>query len=93
MLAIGRALMSSSRLLLLDESSPGLSPLMSQEVLGALKHLCERGVSVLIVEQNVHSALSVASRAYVFETGRIVAEDSAANIRIDPDLLRAYLGG
>ena len=48
---------------------------------------------MLIVEQNVHSALSVASRAYVFETGRIIAEDTAANIRNDPDLLRAYLGG
>jgi branched-chain amino acid transport system ATP-binding protein len=93
MLAIGRALMSQPRLLLLDEPSLGLSPLMSQEVLGALKGLCQQGITVLIVEQNVHSALSVASRAYVFETGRIVAEDSAANIRNDPDLMRAYLGG
>ena len=93
MLAIGRALMSGPRLLLLDEPSLGLSPLMSLEVLGALKHLSEQGITVLIVEQNVHSALSVASRAYVFETGRIIAEDTAANIRNDPDLLRAYLGG
>jgi len=92
MLAIGRALMSGPRLLLLDEPSLGLSPLMSQEVLGALKRLCAQGITVLIVEQNVHSALAVANRAYVFETGRIVAEDSAANIRNDPDLLRAYLG-
>jgi branched-chain amino acid transport system ATP-binding protein len=92
MLAIGRALMSAPRLLLLDEPSLGLSPLMSQEVLGALQQLCTQGVTVLIVEQNVHSALSVASRAYVFETGRVVAEDTAAIIRNDPNLQRVYLG-
>jgi branched-chain amino acid transport system ATP-binding protein len=93
MLAIGRALMSGPRILLLDEPSLGLSPLMAQEVLGALRQLCEQGMTILIVEQNVHSALSVASRAYVFETGQIVAENSAANILNDPGLLRAYLGG
>jgi branched-chain amino acid transport system ATP-binding protein len=92
MLAIGRALMSGPKLLLLDEPSLGLSPLMSQEVLGALRELCEQGITIVIVEQNVHSALSVASRAYVFETGRVVAENSAANILGNPDLLRAYLG-
>jgi branched-chain amino acid transport system ATP-binding protein len=92
MLAIGRALMSAPRVLLLDEPSLGLSPLMSQEVLGALRELCAQGITIVIVEQNVHSALSVAGRAYVFETGRIVAENSAANILEDPDLLRAYLG-
>jgi branched-chain amino acid transport system ATP-binding protein len=92
MLAIGRALMSAPKLLLLDEPSLGLSPLMSQEVLGALRALCEQGVTILIVEQNVHSALAVASRAYVFETGRIVAESDAAGILRNPDLLRAYLG-
>jgi branched-chain amino acid transport system ATP-binding protein len=92
MLAIGRALMSSPQLLLLDEPSLGLSPLMSQEVLGALRQLCEQGITIVLVEQNVHSALSVAGRAYVFETGRVVAENSAANILGDPDLLRAYLG-
>jgi branched-chain amino acid transport system ATP-binding protein len=92
MLAIGRALMSGPKLLLLDEPSLGLSPLMSQEVLGALRELCRQGITVLIVEQNVHSALSVASRAYVFETGRVVAESSAADMLGNPDLLRAYLG-
>ncbi len=92
MLAIGRALMSGPKLLLLDEPSLGLSPLMSQEVLGALRELCEQGITIVIVEQNVHSALFVASRAYVFETGRVVAENSAANILRDPDLLRTYLG-
>lgn len=92
MLAIGRALMSAPKLLLLDEPSLGLSPLMSQEVLRALRDLCEQGITILIVEQNVYSALSVASRAYVFETGRIVAEKDAASILRDPDVLRAYLG-
>jgi len=92
MLAIGRALMSGPRLLLLDEPSLGLSPLMSQEVLGALRELCRQGITILIVEQNVHSALSVASRAYVFETGRVVAEGNAADMLGNPDLLRAYLG-
>ncbi|MET4290551.1 branched-chain amino acid transport system ATP-binding protein [Bradyrhizobium sp. LB8.2] len=92
MLAIGRALMSDPKLLLLDEPSLGLSPLMSQEVLGALRELCQQGITILIVEQNVHSALSVASRAYVFETGRVVGEGRAADMLGNPDLLRAYLG-
>lgn len=92
MLAIGRALMSGPKLLLLDEPSLGLSPLMSQEVLGALRELCQQGITILIVEQNVHSALSVASRAYVFETGRVVGEGRAADMLGNPDLLRAYLG-
>jgi branched-chain amino acid transport system ATP-binding protein len=92
MLAIGRALMSGPHLLLLDEPSLGLSPLMSQEVLSALGRLRDQNMTIVIVEQNVHSALSVASRAYVFETGRIAAENSSANILGDPDLLRAYLG-
>ena len=92
MLAIGRALMSGPKLLLLDEPSLGLSPLMSQEVLGALRELCQQGITVLIVEQNVHSALSVASRAYVFETGRVVVESSSTDMLGNPDLLRAYLG-
>ncbi len=93
MLAIGRALMSAPQVLLLDEPSLGLSPLMSQEVLAALQQLAAQGITVLIVEQNVHSALSVAARAYVFESGRIVAEDTAARLSTDPGLLRAYLGG
>lgn len=92
MLAIGRALMSGPKLLLLDEPSLGLSPLISQEVLGALRELCQQGITILLVEQNVHSALSVANRAYVFETGCVVAEGGASDILSNPDLLRAYLG-
>jgi branched-chain amino acid transport system ATP-binding protein len=65
---------------------------VSQEVLGALRDLREQGITILIVEQNVYSALSVASRSYVFETGRIVAESDAASILRNPEILRAYLG-
>ena len=93
MLAIGRALMSAPRILLLDEPSLGLSPLIMQEVLAVARQLRDQGITIVLVEQNVHNALSVANRAYVFTTGRIVAEDSAAGLLKNPDLLRAYLGG
>jgi branched-chain amino acid transport system ATP-binding protein len=93
MLAIGRALMSGPKLLLLDEPSLGLSPLMALEVMRAVRELREQGMTIVLVEQNVHNALSVASRAYVFETGRVVAEDSSESLLKNPDLLRAYLGG
>jgi branched-chain amino acid transport system ATP-binding protein len=92
MLAIGRALMSAPKLLLLDEPSLGLSPLVAQEVMDAIRELRAQGMTVVLVEQNVYSALSVASRAYVFETGRIVAEDTAANLVDKEQLRRAYLG-
>lgn len=93
MLAIGRALMSAPKLLLLDEPSLGLSPMMSQEVLGAIRGLRDQGITIVMVEQNVHNALSVSTRAYVFETGRVVAEDSSEGLLNSPELLRAYLGG
>jgi branched-chain amino acid transport system ATP-binding protein len=93
MLAIGRALMSAPRILLLDEPSLGLSPLIMQEVLTVIRQLRDLGITIVLVEQNVHNALLVANRAYVFATGRIVAEDSAAGLLKNPDLLRAYLGG
>ena len=93
MLAIGRALMSAPRVLLLDEPSLGLSPLIMQEVLTVIRQLRDQGITIVLVEQNVHNALLVANRAYVFATGRIVAEDSAAGLSKNPDLLRAYLGG
>ncbi len=93
MLAIGRALMSAPRLLLLDEPSLGLSPLIIQEVLAAIGELRDQGITIVMVEQNIHHALSIASRGYVFETGRVVAEDCAASLLKSPNLQRAYLGG
>jgi branched-chain amino acid transport system ATP-binding protein len=93
MLAIGRALMSEPTLLLLDEPSLGLSPRMAQEVFDFVREIHAHGVTVLLVEQNVHNALSVAQRAYVYETGRIVAERPAGELLRDTALLNAYLGG
>jgi branched-chain amino acid transport system ATP-binding protein len=93
MLAIGRALMSAPRILLLDEPSLGLSPLIMQEVLTVIRQLRDQGITIVLVEQNVHNALSVANRAYVLTTGRIVVEDTAAGLLNNRDLLRAYLGG
>ncbi|MDM0085124.1 ABC transporter ATP-binding protein [Variovorax sp. J31P179] len=93
MLAIGRALMSEPTLLLLDEPSLGLSPRMAQEVFDFVREIHAHGVTVLLVEQNVHHALSVAQRAYVYETGRIVAERPAGELLRDTALLNAYLGG
>jgi len=93
MLAIGRALMSAPRILLLDEPSLGLSPLIMQEVLSVIRQLRDQGITIVLVEQNVHNALSVANRAYVFAMGKIVAEDSAKGLLKNPELLRAYLGG
>lgn len=93
MLAIGRALMSNPKLLLLDEPSLGLSPVITSEVLRVISELREQGITIVIVEQNVHNALSVAQRAYVLETGRVVAEDTSASLLRNPGLLKAYLGG
>ena len=93
MLAIGRALMSAPRVLLLDEPSLGLSPLIMQEVLTVIRQLRDQGITIVLVEQNVHHALSVADRVYVFTTGRIVVEDTSAGLLKSPELLRAYLGG
>lgn len=93
MLAIARALMSEPRLLLLDEPSLGLSPKMAEEVFEVVRSINAHGVTVLLVEQNIHNALSVANRGYVVETGRIVASRLSGELRNDPELLRAYLGG
>jgi branched-chain amino acid transport system ATP-binding protein len=92
MLAIGRALMAEPKLLLLDEPSLGLSPRMSEEVLSVVVDLRNQGITIVLVEQNVHNALSVADRAYVFETGRVVAEDTSAALLQSPGVLKAYLG-
>ena len=93
MVAIGRALMSKPDVLLLDEPSLGLSPLMCKELFAALARIRESGVSVLLVEQNARQSLAIADRGYLIETGRIVGEGRAIDLRDDPAVRRAYLGG
>lgn len=93
MVAIGRALMSKPDVLLLDEPSLGLSPLMCKELFGALGRIRESGVSVVLVEQNARQSLAIADRGYLIETGRIVGQGRAADLRDDPAVRRAYLGG
>jgi branched-chain amino acid transport system ATP-binding protein len=93
LLALGRALMSSPRVLLLDEPSTGLAPQAVEAVLAVVRDLAADGVAVLLVEQDVEVALGIASRAYVLETGRVVASGPAAQLREDPAVRAAYLGG
>jgi branched-chain amino acid transport system ATP-binding protein len=92
MVAIGRALMAQPRLLLLDEPSLGLSPLITQVLFGALRDVHASGTSVLLVEQNIADALAIADRAYLLEEGRIVAEGTPEAVFEAPALRRAYLG-
>ncbi len=92
MLAVGRALMSRPRLLLLDEPSLGLAPLLVKEIFNVIQMIRDRGVTVLLVEQNAHLSLEIADRAYVLETGRIVMEGVAKEIARDPRVKAAYLG-
>lgn len=92
MVAIARALMARPRLLLLDEPSLGLAPVIVREMFGMIERIHADGVAVLLVEQNVALALDVATRAYVLEEGRIVAEDAPAALRAQPHIRRVYLG-
>ena len=92
MLAIGRGLMAEPKLLILDEPSLGLSPLLVEELFALIKSINADGVAILLVEQNVVQSLEVAQRAYVLENGTFVIEGSATEIRNDPNLKRAYLG-
>lgn len=92
MLAVGRAMMSRPRLLLLDEPSLGLAPLLVKEIFNVVRRIRERGVTVLLVEQNAHMSLAVSDRAYVLETGQIVMEGPAAQIAGNPRVKQAYLG-
>jgi len=92
MLAIGRALMSRPRLMLLDEPSLGLSPLLVQEIFGILKTINAAGTTLLLVEQNARMALSIAHRALVMERGRFVLDGSADEVASDPDVQEFYLG-
>ncbi len=92
MLATGRGLMARPTLLLLDEPSMGLSPIMVEEIFKIIQEINARGTSILLVEQNAHMALSIAHRAYVLETGRIVLEGGAKEVRDNPQVRAAYLG-
>jgi branched-chain amino acid transport system ATP-binding protein len=91
-LAIGRALMARPRLLMLDEPSMGLAPLMVARVYEILAELKQAGTTILLVEQNARAALKVADRGYVLETGRIVLDGTAADLQEDPEVQRSYLG-
>jgi branched-chain amino acid transport system ATP-binding protein len=92
MLAIGRALLVRPKVLLLDEPSLGLSPKLTEEVAQLIKAIGERGVSVLLVEQNAQMALSLARHGYILENGKVVLDGSAAELRHDPDVREFYLG-
>lgn len=92
MMAIGRALMGSPRILLLDEPSLGLSPLMSQQVFEALGKLHKEGLTIVVVEQNAHRALAATQRAYVIERGTIVQDGNSADLMNDPAIIEHYLG-
>ena len=93
MLAMGRALMSSPSMLLLDEPSMGLSPLLVKEIFSIIKELNDTGMTILLVEQNARKALSISDRAYVLETGKIVLEGKASDLMEDDAVKKAYLGG
>jgi len=92
MLATGRGLMSRPSLLLLDEPSMGLSPILVEEIFRIIKDINSQGTSILLVEQNALMALSIANRAYVLETGRVVLEGDAKDVRDNPQVKAAYLG-
>jgi len=93
MLAIGRALMPNPKVLMLDEPSLGLSPILARSVLKTVREIANRGTAVLLVEQNARQALAIADRAYVIEVGRVVLEGPAATLAGDERVQKAYLGG
>ena len=92
MLAIGRGLMAEPRLLILDEPSLGLSPVLVEQMFALIKSINDEGTAVLLVEQNVIQSLALAHRAYVLENGAFVLQGSATHVSNDPTLRRAYLG-
>lgn len=92
-LAVGRALMGNPQLLLLDEPSMGLSPIITREIFSLVKAINDqKGISMILVEQNAHMALDISHRAYVLETGRVVLEGKSSVIKCDPAVIEAYLG-
>jgi branched-chain amino acid transport system ATP-binding protein len=92
MLAIGRALMARPRLLMLDEPSMGIAPILVQRIYETIGEINRSGVAILLVEQNANYALDISSRGYVLETGRVVLANESARLRDDPEVQRAYLG-
>ena len=93
MLALGRALMAKPRLLLMDEPSMGLSPILVREIFHIITEINKQGMSILLVEQNAQMALEISHRGYVLETGRIVMEDTSSNLLHNEKVIHAYLGG
>lgn len=93
MLAMGRALMSKPRLLLLDEPSMGLAPIFIKEIFSIIQEIKEQGTTVLLIEQNAKMALSIADRGYVLETGKIVLEGTGQELMASDEVRKAYLGG
>jgi branched-chain amino acid transport system ATP-binding protein len=91
MLAIGRALMAAPRLLLLDEPSLGLAPLVVKEIFRVIRELHRRGITILLVEQNARQALAVADRGYVLSSGRVTLSGTGAELRANPEIEQAYL--
>jgi branched-chain amino acid transport system ATP-binding protein len=92
MVSIGRGLMGAPHLLLVDEPSLGLSPLLVQETFAVIQRIHQQGTTVFLVEQNVHQTLAIASHGYVLSKGRVVAQGSAAELRVDPQVHAAYFG-
>jgi branched-chain amino acid transport system ATP-binding protein len=93
MLAVGRALMTRGRLMLLDEPSMGLAPVLVRDIFDTLKRINAQGTTILLVEQNANMALKLASRGYVLETGKVVLEGTSAELAANPEVKNAYLGG
>ncbi len=93
MLAVGRALMTRGRLMLLDEPSMGLAPVLVRDIFNTIKEINAQGTTILLVEQNANMALKLASRGYVLETGDIVLEGTSAELAANPEVKKAYLGG
>ena len=93
MLAIGRAMMADPTLLLLDEPSMGLAPILVERIYETIEEINKQGTTILLVEQNANFALEVSSRGYVLETGKVVIADDCDRLRQNPDVQKAYLGG
>jgi branched-chain amino acid transport system ATP-binding protein len=92
MLAIGRALMARPQLLMLDEPSMGIAPILVQRIYETIREINRSGVAILLVEQNANYALDISKRGYVLETGQVALENSSEELRDDPEVQRAYLG-